>query len=260
MRPSPVFSPLRAPALRRAAPRLLCTLALAPLLMAATCNPHRKKGGGEDVVVVDDLPPPSQKLAVGGVDPATGPADRVFPVEVFGSGFERGATVSFSNADGSGARVTGDNSITVDAPALAAGVYDVIVKNPDGGKAVLRRGLTVKDAADTSACTDFSVYFAVDSSVVEPAMRPQLEALAACARTGGATVRVEGNCDHTGTTEYNLALGQRRAEAITRYLQSLGVPAQKLRAVSYGEERPAATGSDAASQARNRRADIHVQE
>lgn len=240
--------------------RVLGALALAPLLLAAKCDGHRRGGDDVDVVAEDDLASPTQKLVVGGVDPATGPAERVFAVEVFGSGFQRGATVSFSNADGSGARVTGDNAITVDAPALAAGVYDVIVKNPDGGKGILRRGLTVKPVSDDGACKDFSVYFALDSSAVEPAMRAQLEALAACARTDGATVRVEGNCDSSGTTEYNLALGQRRAEAITRYLQSLGVPAQKLRAVSYGEERPQATGSDEASQARNRRADIHVQE
>lgn len=239
---------------------LLTGALLAAMLPGLVGCPGRKKDKDVDVVTVDDLPSPSLKLNVGGVDPAFGAAQRVFPVEVFGSGFQRGATVSFSNTDGSGARVTDDNSITVSVPGLPAGIYDVIVKNPDGGKAILRRGLTLKDPVDASGCRNFTIYFATDSSVVEPAMRQQLDALASCARSTGATIRVEGNCDHTGTTEYNLALGQRRADSVTRYLQGLGVAPQKLRAVSYGEERPAAAGSDDASAARNRRADILVQE
>jgi outer membrane protein OmpA-like peptidoglycan-associated protein len=233
-------------------------LLLAPLLIAAKCNPHKDKE--VDVETVEDLPSPSSKLVVGGVDPAFGVADRAFAVEIFGSGFQSGATVSFSNTDGSGARVSDENAISVSVPALPAGVYDVIVKNPDGEKGILRRGLTLQAATDDAGCNDFTVHFGFDSSIVEPAMRAQLDTLAACVKGRGATVRVEGNCDNKGTTEYNLALGQRRAESITRYLQGLGVAPQKLRAVSYGEERPAASGNDDASQAKNRRADILVQQ
>lgn len=231
---------------------------LLPVLVAGKCNGGKDKD--KEVEIEDELPSPASKLSVGGVDPAYGTANRVFPVEIFGSGFERGATVAFSNAEGSGARVGDENSITVSVPALPAGIYDVIVKNPDGGKGMLRRGLTVKEPVDASGCRNFTIYFSLDSSTVEPGMRSQLDTLATCARAGGATIRVEGNCDRTGTTEYNLALGQRRAEAVTRYLQGLGVSPQKLRAVSYGEERPSSTGSDDESQARNRRADILVQE
>lgn len=232
-------------------------LALLPVL--AGC-PGKHKDKDVNVETVDDLPSPALKLNVGGVDPAFGSAGRVFPVEIFGSGFQPGATVAFSNTPGAAARVTDDNSITVSVPGLPAGIYDVIVKNPDGGKAMLRRGLTLKEPVDASGCRNFSIYFGLDSSAVEPAMRSQLDALASCARATGATVRVEGNCDHSGTTDYNLALGQRRADAVVRYLQGLGVAPQKLRAVSYGEERPAAAGSDEASASRNRRADILVLE
>lgn len=250
MRPSPSR-------IRQAFTRGVLLVVLLPGLIACPGKKHHKD---VDVQTADDLPSPSLKLSVGGVDPASGTAQRVFPVEIFGSGFQRGATVSFSNTDGAGARVTDDASITVSVPGMPAGLYDVIVKNPDGGKAILRRGLTLKDPVDASGCRNFTIYFGTDSSVVEAAMRPQLDALATCARSGGATIRVEGNCDHSGTTEYNLALGQRRAEAVARYLQGLGVPPQKLRAVSYGEERPAAAGNDDASAARNRRADILLQE
>ncbi len=248
---------MRPRAQTRLTTRLFPAMLLALPLLVACPGKNKDK---TDVVTTDDLPSPSAKLSVGGVDPAFGSANRVFDVEVFGTGFQKGATVSFSNTDGSAAHVTDESSIGVTVPALPVGIYDVIVKNPDGGKGILRRGLTLKDGADANACHNFTIYFGLDSSVVDAGMRPQLDNLATCAKASGATVRVEGNCDHSGTTEYNLALGQRRAEAITRYLQGLGVSPQKLRAVSYGEERPVATGNDEASDAKNRRADILLQQ
>ena len=65
---------------------------------------------------------------------------------------------------------------------------------------------------------------------------------------------VEGHCDERGTREYNLALGERRANAAKNYLVSLGVPAERVTTVSYGKERPVALGSDETAWARNRRA------
>lgn len=66
--------------------------------------------------------------------------------------------------------------------------------------------------------------------------------------------RIEGHCDERGTREYNLALGERRANAAKNYLVSLGVSPQRLSVVSFGKERPVALGSDEASWERNRRA------
>ena len=71
-------------------------------------------------------------------------------------------------------------------------------------------------------------------------------------------IRVEGHCDERGTVEYNLALGDKRAQAARDYLVSRGVPAGRLAAVSYGKERPLETGHDEASFARNRRAHFAV--
>lgn len=65
---------------------------------------------------------------------------------------------------------------------------------------------------------------------------------------------IEGHCDERGTREYNLALGERRANATKNYLVSLGVDASRLSTISYGKERPVALGSDEASWAKNRRA------
>jgi len=67
-------------------------------------------------------------------------------------------------------------------------------------------------------------------------------------------VQIEGHCDERGTNEYNLALGQRRADAVKRYLIALGVPTGRLSTISYGEERPVCTQPDESCYARNRRA------
>jgi peptidoglycan-associated lipoprotein len=73
-------------------------------------------------------------------------------------------------------------------------------------------------------------------------------------RYPGKRATLEGHCDERGTREYNLALGERRANAAKTYLASLGVDVNRLATVSYGKERPMAMGSDEASWAKNRRA------
>ena len=70
----------------------------------------------------------------------------------------------------------------------------------------------------------------------------------------GVTFTVEGHCDERGTRDYNLALGERRANAAKNYLVSIGIPANRIRTVSYGKERPVALGSNEAAWAQNRRA------
>jgi peptidoglycan-associated lipoprotein len=65
-------------------------------------------------------------------------------------------------------------------------------------------------------------------------------------------ITIEGHCDERGTREYNLALGERRANAARQYLVAQGVPAQRIKTISYGKERPEAVGSDEGAWARNR--------
>lgn len=69
-------------------------------------------------------------------------------------------------------------------------------------------------------------------------------------------IRLEGHADERGTREYNLALGERRAQAIERYLQVQGVPANQMETISYGEELPADAGSTEAAYSRNRRVEL----
>ena len=101
------------------------------------------------------------------------------------------------------------------------------------------------------------IYFDFDSYVVKDDFRATVEANAKVL-TGNRTRKasIEGHTDERGGREYNLALGQKRAEAVARSLTLLGATATQLEAVSFGEERPAATGSDEAAWAKNRRAEI----
>ncbi len=105
-----------------------------------------------------------------------------------------------------------------------------------------------------------SVYFAFDSFVVEDEYRPLIEAHARYLTTNrNRRIVIQGNTDDRGSREYNLALGQKRAEAVRRSLAVLGVSDQQMEAVSFGEERPRALGTDEAAHAENRRADIVYQ-
>lgn len=102
-----------------------------------------------------------------------------------------------------------------------------------------------------------SVYFDLDSFEVKPEYRSLVEAHAAFLRKNpGRKVVVEGNTDESGGREYNLSLGQKRAEAVKKMLQLLGVPESQLEAVSFGEEKPKAPGKDDAAYAENRRSDL----
>jgi len=102
-----------------------------------------------------------------------------------------------------------------------------------------------------------SVYFDFDSNVVKDEFRPVVQAHARyMVDRKDARIRVEGNCDERGSREYNLALGQRRAEAVKRVMTVLGVQEGRIETVSFGEEKPAAAGHDEAAWAQNRRGDI----
>jgi len=99
------------------------------------------------------------------------------------------------------------------------------------------------------------VFFDLDSSEITREMQAALnENATVLNRYPTWTVTIEGHCDERGTAEYNLALGERRAAAARAYLVSLGIPADRLRTVSYGKEFPFDPGHDEAAYEKNRRA------
>ncbi len=99
------------------------------------------------------------------------------------------------------------------------------------------------------------IFFDTDSSIINPEARAITERQVAFAKQHpNVTFTIEGHCDERGTREYNLALGERRAEADRNAWVALGIDPARLHTVSYGKERPAAIGHDAAAWAQNRRA------
>lgn len=101
------------------------------------------------------------------------------------------------------------------------------------------------------------IYFEYDSSSVKEEFRPVVEAHAIyLSQNPGTTVTLEGHADERGSREYNLALGERRAQSIKQQMLLLGASADQIRLVSYGEERPAIDGHDEYSWQQNRRVEI----
>lgn len=102
------------------------------------------------------------------------------------------------------------------------------------------------------------VYFDFDSYIVKPEFQSAIAAHAKYLTSNKSRkVAIEGHTDERGGREYNLALGQKRAEAVRRALGLLGVADAQVEAVSFGKEKPAALGSDEESMAKNRRAEIN---
>jgi len=139
------------------------------------------------------------------------------------------------------------------AALLFSGCAKKEVVSSDGGASASTHAVSSMAKKPSSN----SVYFAFDSSALDAAGKATLNGYAAwLADHGGINITVEGNCDQRGSREYNLALGQRRADSVKDYLTSHGVSASRIDTVSFGEERPACTGSGAACWAQNRHADI----
>ena len=102
-------------------------------------------------------------------------------------------------------------------------------------------------------------FFSLDSADIDPTAKSVLDGNAALLRQNATwVVTIEGHCDERGTAEYNLALGERRAGAALAYMVSLGIPASRLKTVSYGKEFPFEPGHDEGSWSKNRRAHFVV--
>jgi len=101
------------------------------------------------------------------------------------------------------------------------------------------------------------IYFDLDQSSIKSEGKAILKSVGDLLKTyPELSVTVEGNCDERGSTEYNQALGERRANAAVAWLKSYGVKAAQIQGVSYGEERPAAQGSDESAWSQNRRDEL----
>lgn len=129
----------------------------------------------------------------------------------------------------------------------------------EAGKCVSKQA----DASAADACggEEHAVRFAFDRADIADESRAILNKFADCVKQAGAIpLAVEGHADERGTTEYNVQLGQRRAEAVKRYLANLGLDAGSMKVVSYGKERPLCSESSESCWARNRRGVVRGQQ
>jgi peptidoglycan-associated lipoprotein len=122
----------------------------------------------------------------------------------------------------------------------------------------LRAEAAAREPAGTAFVNE-NIHFSFDSSVLSDQAQEILNSKADYLHVNSdVTVTVEGHCDARGTEAYNIALGERRAESVKNFLVDLGISANRLNTISYGEERPIAMGQDEASWAKNRRAQFVV--
>jgi peptidoglycan-associated lipoprotein len=165
--------------------------------------------------------------------------DETAPVDAR-SGAAPGAGGSGANATGIGAGGTGGSGLGSERPVAQVNVDPLNDPN--------------------SPLAKRSVYFDFDSFVIRDEFRGTVEAHARYLQANrNRKVIVQGNTDERGSREYNLALGQKRAEAVRRALNALGVSDNQIEAVSLGEEKPRGSGNDESTWAENRRADLVYQ-
>lgn len=116
------------------------------------------------------------------------------------------------------------------------------------------------DSGSDMSISERTVYFAFDDYSLNAQAQANLDGVSDYMKSNSsARVKLEGHCDERGSTEYNLALGQRRAQSVKDYLMQLGIDENRLPTISYGEEKPAVEGSNEAAWSQNRRVEFVLQ-
>lgn len=226
------------------------------LALISGCEACRKKPPVEAAAE----PARRSGMAVEGIDPSWVEEGSSVEVTIAGAEFHAGATVDVGGYRASGARVVDGGTIVATVPgSLPVGGHDVRVTNPDGDSASLRSGFAVR-SRQVAECGLETVHFAYDRSDLDDRSRSLLQRVADCIQQRGyAKVQIAGHADERGSTDYNLALGQRRADAVRKYLGGLGIDGSRLATISFGEERPVDTASTEDAWSRNRRAEMQAQ-
>jgi len=234
---------------------VLWTLCAVLSVSGCKCKKDKPVDNGTDTVDVADV---NTKISVTSIDPSRVQENLPFNATVRGANFASGATVTLGVQDASKVTFLNANQLAIEVAAgLPSGRYDVEVSNPDGSSSILRAGLLVEAKAGPS-CEAATVYFATDKSTLGADANTTLEGRAGCYASANGSVRVEGHADERGTTDYNLALGERRAKAVKDFLVGKGVPSDRVSITSFGEEQPVDAGHDEAAWSKNRRAEVSV--
>ncbi|HEV8663770.1 MAG TPA: peptidoglycan-associated lipoprotein Pal [Candidatus Methylomirabilis sp.] len=159
-------------------------------------------------------------------------------------------------AQPSGVGATAPGAPRPAGPAAPPRVTEEPVRQPG---AVAEQPMTPRPAAPAGAPLE-DVFFDFDKAVLRDDAKASLTRNVAWLKAnGGAAITIEGHADERGTNEYNLALGDRRAKAAQEYLAAAGIAANRIRIISYGEERPFVLGHDESAWRWNRRGHFAVQ-
>lgn len=152
--------------------------------------------------------------------------------------------------------IAAEDTLAAPADTLPAPEELERIRLEEAAREAARREAEERARAEAEAKASLrTVYFAFDASTLDAEARSLLQQNAEVLRRyPGWKITVEGHCDERGSTEYNLALGERRAAAVRQYYIDYGVDSARIRIISYGEERPAVRGSGEDAWAKNRRA------
>jgi peptidoglycan-associated lipoprotein len=151
------------------------------------------------------------------------------------------------------AQTQADAQALKDAQALA----DAEAAQQAADNAVAQVAAQKQQAQKAAQALAHIIYFDFDQSTIKPEFRTALNSHAAYLRQNlSARIVLEGHADERGTREYNIALGERRGNAVSRYLVVQGVSIEAIEVVSFGEERPVNSGSESASLSENRRVEV----
>lgn len=188
-------------------------------------------------------------------------AQQARPAQLVGTGFQPGALVQVGDVSVSDVSVEDSYSARFTLPALPDGRYDLTIQNPDGSSATLWSALLVGGAGGAVAgyddsCRNVVVYYELNADELEADGRQVLNREVTCWQSGDGVIRVAGHADERGTTDYNLALGQRRADAVRSHLSRAGLPLHRMTTTSYGEENPADKSASEQAWAANRRVEV----
>jgi peptidoglycan-associated lipoprotein len=242
---------------RRLMNRLIAIAGLAVSVALLAGCPKPKPPPAE----TDATPPPRARVEITEVRPSSTTEGTAVTVTIEGWGFEDGSEVFLGGLQARGVDVYDGSELTFRASKdLRAGSYDVRVVIPDGDQAVSPGGFRVH-ARDSGAgdCVLRTVFFEFNEFKLADSTRRSLSDNAACIEKSGLKrLRLEGHADERGSTDYNLSLGQRRADSVRTYLVNLGISGDRIRTVSYGEEQPAEHGFTERAWAKNRRVEFIV--
>jgi len=160
-------------------------------------------------------------------------------------------------AEAAKARVEAEAKARAEAEAKAKAAAEAKARAEAEAKAKAEaeaRSKADKLRQEISTFESENIYFDYDKSELKPEARDILTKKTAFLQANpDYNVKIEGNCDERGTTEYNLALGERRANAASKFINALGVSGSRISTVSYGEEKPTDTGHNENAWAKNRR-------